>query len=116
HKEWLSHEKAHKTRRKSRNSLCVLCAFLWLRTLLPFRGSVAHRDLSLERDCFLIVRIDRDRAQCVLARFAAVASFEKDLAQQDVGVDEFGIPEDRRLQRRDRCFLIAATQVDATTE
>src|ERR1041385_8270366 len=73
--------------------------------------AAAHRYLPLQRDRFLVVGIDRDGAQRVLARFAAVAAFEKDLAEQNVRVDEFRVPEDSRFQRRDRCFLIAATQV-----
>ena len=51
-----------------------------------------------------------------LRAFAAVTSFEKDLAEQDVRVDQFRIPEDGRLQRCDRGFLIAATKIDATAE
>ncbi len=83
---------------------------------MPRNRSVAHGDLALESDCFLVVGVDGDGAQRELARFAAVTSFEKDLAEKNVRVDQFGIPEDRRLQRRDRCFLIAATKIDATAE
>ena len=78
--------------------------------------SVTHGHLALQSDGFLVIWVDGDSAQRVLARLAAVAAVEKDLAQKNVCVDEFGIPEDRRLQRRDRCFLIAATKIDATAQ
>src|SRR6185503_20563213 len=98
-------------------NFCLPCrAAFPLSTRCATIRSVTHRDLSLESDRFLIVRIDSDRAQRIFTRFAAVAAFEKNLAQQDVGVNEFRIPEDRRLQRCDRCFLIAATQIYATAE
>jgi hypothetical protein len=55
--------------------------------LVPLRGSVTHRHLALQRNRFLVVGIDRNRTQRVFARFAAVAAFEKDSAEQYVRVD-----------------------------
>ena len=46
--------------------------------------SVAHGDLALESDGFLVIGVDGDGAQRVLARLAAVTSVEKDFAEQDV--------------------------------
>ena len=51
-----------------------------LSTCRATKRSVAHRDLSLESDRFLIVGVDGDRAQLELACFTAVASFKKNLA------------------------------------
>ena len=78
--------------------------------------SVAHGDLALESDGFLVIGVDGDGAQRVLARLAAVTSVEKDFAEQDVPRRSVRIPEDGRLQRGDRGFLIAATKIDATAE
>src|SRR5688500_15587392 len=85
-----------------------LCA---LRELL-----IPHGDLSLESDRFLVIRIDRYRAQRILARLTAIAPIEKDPSQKDVRVDQFRIPEDRSLERRDGGFLIAATKIDSSAE
>jgi len=46
----------------------------------------AHRHLPLQRDRFLVVGINGDRAEGVLPRFAAVAAVEEDLAEQNVCV------------------------------
>ena len=43
------------------------------------RNLVAHGDLALESDGFLVIRVDGDGTQRVLPRLAPVTSFEKDL-------------------------------------
>src|SRR5215203_1231411 len=78
--------------------------------------SVPHCDLSLQCDRFLIIRVDGDRAQRILPRLASIATFQKNSSKENMRVDQFGIPEYRRLQRRYRCFLIAATKIDAAAE
>ena len=70
----------------------------------------------MQGDGFLVVGVDGDGAEGVLACFATITAVEKDPAEQNVSIDEFRIPEDGRLQRRDRSLLIAATKINATTE
>ena len=77
---------------------------------------IAHRDLSLKSDGFLVVGVDGDGAEGVFARFAAVTALEEDSAQKNVGVDQFWIPEDGCLQGCDCRFLIAPSKIDATAE
>ena len=77
---------------------------------------IAHRYLALQGDGFLVVGVDGDGAEGVFARFTAVTAFEENSAQENVGVDQFWVPEDRCLQGCDCRFLIAASKIDATAE
>ena len=72
------------------------------------RFSIAHRYLSLQCDGFLIIRINADRAECILSRFSTIAAFKKDPAQQDMRVDQLRVPENRESSKPqsplpDRC-------------
>src|SRR5215213_6015890 len=78
-KNFISHKRHIRHKCVRANSLCFMC-LLWLEEPLCLLWLITHRDLALESDCFLVVRVDSDRAQRELARFAAVTSFEKDLA------------------------------------
>src|SRR5215212_7949359 len=78
--------------------------------------SVSHCHLALESDGFLIIRIDGDGAECVLSSLAPVTTFKKNSSQKNMRVDQFRIPEYRRLQRCYRSFLIAAAEIDSTAQ
>jgi hypothetical protein len=69
------------------NDYVIPCRAAVLLSTHCARNLVAHSDLALESDGFLVIRVDGDGAQRVLPRFAPVASFEKDFAEQDVRVD-----------------------------
>jgi|GEM_PF-2707605 len=66
---------------RSTNSCHPCRAANLLSTRRATNGLISHRDLSLERDCFLVVWIDGDRAQRILARLAAIAAFKKNPAE-----------------------------------
>ena len=48
---------------------------------------ITHRHLTLERDRFLIVRINCYRAESVFPCFSLIATFQKDASQENVSVD-----------------------------
>jgi hypothetical protein len=72
----------------------------WLPLAVPYSKSqllAAHRNLPLQSDRFLIVGIDTHGAGRELRGFAAIAAFQKNLAQQDMRIDQPWIPKDRGL-------------------
>ncbi len=56
---------------------------------------VSHSDLALERDGLLIVWVDRNSAEGILPCLAFVATFKENPPQQNMRVDQLGIPEYR---------------------
>ena len=101
---------------KKGKALITLCPSHSALGSLPLRS--AHRHLPLQRDRFLVSWIESHGARRVLACFTEVSALKKDSAEQNVRIDRLRgrIPEDRRLQGRNGCFLIATPLVDPAAQ
>src|SRR6266700_7062036 len=77
---------------------------------------LSHRDLSLQRNSFLIICVDSHGAAGVFGSFASIATFQENSADENMRINQFRIPKDCGFERSNGRLLIAATLVDAATQ
>jgi len=68
--------------------------------------------LTLESGDFRVVRIDLKCLSHIGFHLQTLSAFDMDLGEVDVGVGQFVIPKDRRLERTRRLIAVAAAQMD----